>query len=761
MDVRVQTSSKESQKGKVITPVLSGVLEAALHAGWERLFDQSAVGVMQAGPDLHLTRVNRRVADMLGYAPDELASMTVIDVTYPDDRAHCAELVGALSREHPVDHVEKRYLHKNGSPVWVSLAVSALYGTDGSVQSYFAVMEDIGERKSQAEMLASEKHILEQIASGVELGRVLEEIASLWEQRSRRYPHCAVTLSSAGGERVWVAAAPGLPPAFKGMMWSPAGGASLFTSSRETVVQDLEIDPGALPEKGILRALGVRACWRRPVVGAKGHVIGALMACAPQAALPDEADYALMERLLQLSRIAIEKSQVEHEVVHLSSFDSLTGLPIRSVLLDRLDKALAQGARRGSRTALVLLNLDGMSSINESLGYAFGDEFIRDVARRLRSHLRHDETLARFSGDEFAVVIEGAPDDAAMDAIAQGLLECVTRPTQVAGEELFATASLGLGVAESGQAGGEDLFRYADAALHRAKAQGGNSFRRYTPDMDTSAGRLKLLSELRHALERGEFRVYYQPQQNLADGSVAGVEALMRWEHPRRGLVPPGEFIPLLEETGLILAAGEWLVRQACRDMAQLAAEGLAPPRVAVNLSARQFHQPDLAERIAAILKETGLGGERLGVEITESLMMQEPELTARTLHRLKALSVNVSVDDFGIAYSSFAYLKRFPIDVLKLDKSFVDGVAEQGADAAIAETIIRLAHKLGMKTVAEGVETQAQRDFLRDQCCDELQGYLYSEPVDLGRFSAFLMGSHAAAAAKPEAGSAIIACKR
>ena len=706
---------------------------------WDRLFDQAAVGIIHADPELRVLRANRRVADMLGYCVEALAGKTVGELTHPDDRERSREALAGLSAEHPVFQWEKRYLHKNGSPVWVSIAVSALHDAGGNVQSYFAVMEDIGERRAQAEMLASEKRILEHIASGMELGGVLEEIAVLWEQRSRRYPHCAVTLSSADGARAWVAAAPGLPAAFRGMMWSTLDGASLFTGGQETVVRDLETDPGVIPERGILLTLGVRACWRRPVIGAKGQVIGAVVVCAPQASLPEDGEHALMERLLHLTRIAIEKSQVEHEVAHLSSFDGLTALPNRSFLLDRLQRALTRGGRKHSRTALFLLNLDGMSRINENLGYAFGDEFIKAVARRLRAYLKPEETVARFGGDEFAVLVEDAPDAASLEVVAQGLLDCITRPLKISGQELFVTASLGLGASGGSKAVADALFRQADAALHRAKARGGNSFMCYSPDMDTSAGRLELLTELRHALGRGEFRVHYQPQQDLHGGFVAGAEALMRWQHPRRGLVPPAEFIPLLEETGLILPVGEWLVRQVCRDIAALAAQGLAPPRVAVNLSARQFHQPDLAERIAAILEDTGVAGDRLAVEITESLMMQEPELSARALQRLKDIHVRVAVDDFGIGYSSLNYLKRFPIDVLKVDKSFVDGVAEPGADAVIAESIIHLAHSLGMKTVAEGVESDAQRRRLASQGCDELQGYLYSQPLEFTRFASFL----------------------
>lgn len=740
--------AREGQLGETtVSHFRAPVSGAVTHGTWERLFDQAAVGVMHVDRHLQFIRVNQRVADMLGYTREELAGQHACNFTHPDDVSLSLDTVNGLTAEHPTRQFEKRYLRKDGTPVWVSMAVSAFHDFAGEVHSYVAVMEDITERKAQAEMLETEKRVLERIATGAELGEVLEEIARLWERHSHSYPWCAITLSSSDGKRSWVAAAPGLPAAFKGMMWSPSGGMPLFTGAEESMVQDLQTGPSDLPERGILLSLDIRAYWRCPVIGSQGQTLGGLLVCAPQAASPHGDDRGLMERLIHLTRIAIEKSQVEHEVTQLSNFDHLTGLPNRGVALDHLDKALARGARQRRRTALFLLNLDGMSRINDSLGYAFGDEFIKAVARRLREHLKSDQTLARFGGDEFALVLENAPDDAAVGRIAQGLLDCITRPLKVSDQEIFVTASLGAGLAAGGEMDGEALFRRADAALHRAKSRGGNSFRSYTPDMDSSAGRLELLSELRHALERGEFRVHYQPQQDLKDGSVVGAEALLRWQHPRRGLMQPDRFIPLLEETGLILPVGEWLVRQVCRDIARLRVEGLEPPRVAVNLSARQFHQPDLAERFAAILAETGVDGAQLGVEITESLMMHEPDLTARTLHRLKGLKLSVSVDDFGIAYSSFSYLKRFPIDVLKVDKSFVDGVTAEAADAAIADTIIRLAHKLGMKTVAEGVEADGQRAFLAASGCDELQGFLYCQPLEFERFLAFLTARRPAAA--------------
>ncbi len=585
------------------------------------------------------------------------------------------------------------------------------------------------------------QRVLRQITTGVELTRVLEGIARLWEQTTRHFPYCAVTLANGSGDRLWVAAAPSLPPAFRGLIWDlgPDTHPSFFTEQREALIADLEAHAEGSVDREMLLAMGVGVCWRLPVLGKDGRLLGALIACGPVPAQPDQEERAFIGRLVHLVRICIEKNQVEREVAQLSNFDELTGMPNRSFLLGRLVHAVAHGYRQGSKTGLLLLNLDGMSRINESLGYAFGDECLKAVARRLREQLKPNETLSRFGGDEFALLVEAAPDVEALVRLAQQLLDCVTRPLKVGNQEIYVTASLGASITCAVQDNPESLFRHADAALRRAKTRGGNSLLLYAPEFDTSAGRLMLLSELRGALERGELTIQYQPKQDLHSGALAGAEALLRWRHPQRGPISPAEFIPLLEETGLIVSVGEWLIRRVCTDLRYMTACGLDPPRIAINLSARQFQQPDLAERIAAIVQETGVEGGRLEVEITESLMMQEPELTVRALAGLKRLGVHTAVDDFGVGFSSLGYLKRFTLDVLKIDKSFVDGVAAAGADGAIVEAIIRMAHSLAMSVVAEGVEQPAQREFLAARGCDLLQGYLYSRPLDLEGFTSFL----------------------
>ncbi len=420
----------------------------------------------------------------------------------------------------------------------------------------------------------------------------------------------------------------------------------------------------------------------------------------------------------------------------MSNYDGLTGLANRSLLLDRLDDALLRRCSGGRATALLLFNLDGMKQVNDAMGYEFGDRFLKTLATRIRGHLGQDRFVARVGGDEFGVVLEDIADDDALRMTVRALLENITQSLDIDEHEVFVTASLGASIAPQDGLDADTLFKHADAALHRAKQQGRNGFRFFSPDMDAAAARrLALVGELRHALERSEFHVHYQPQMGFGTGKLSGAEALLRWQHPELGSVSPVEFIPLLEETGLIVQVGEWVLRRACRDMMMLDEFTLAPPRIAVNLSPRQFHQQDLAARIESILEEQKMPTGRLTLEITESLLMHDPEASVRTLQRLKDIGVHVAVDDFGTGYSSLSYLKKFPIDELKIDKSFVDGVAHSRKDAAIIDAAIHMAHNLGMQVVAEGVEDRGQWDFLKASGCDHAQGYLIGKPTAFDGF--------------------------
>ncbi len=430
-----------------------------------------------------------------------------------------------------------------------------------------------------------------------------------------------------------------------------------------------------------------------------------------------------------------ERKASEQRIHRLAYYDGLTQLPNRTLFQDRLYNSLQQAARHGDWVVLLFLDLDRFKPINDSLGHAAGDRMLKDVAARLAACVDEDDTVARMGGDEFTFLLATCTDrdDALKRAIhaAECILQSLKMPFSLSGREFFVTASIG--IALSPQDGGDlsQLMKNADTAMYHAKARGKNNFQFYQADMNARAlERLELESDLRHALEQRQFVLHYQPQF-LADGlTLAGVETLLRWQHPVRGLVPPGDFIPALEELGLIADVGDWILDEACRQIATWQAAGRSVPRVSVNLSARQFGDGALEQRIARTLQASGISPSCLELELTESILMQEVGEAMRMLESLKRLGLSIAVDDFGTGYSSLNYLKRFPIDVLKIDRSFVDGLPAGEQDAQITRAIIAMAHSLGMTVIAEGVETQAQLDFLREHGCDEVQGFLLGRPM-------------------------------
>ncbi|HYD94649.1 MAG TPA: EAL domain-containing protein [Noviherbaspirillum sp.] len=436
------------------------------------------------------------------------------------------------------------------------------------------------------------------------------------------------------------------------------------------------------------------------------------------------------------------RKQVEEELLHLANHDSLTSLPNRSLLLDRLAQALVFARRSDARVAVMLIDLDRFKTINDSLGHDIGDKIIIEISRRLSACIRAGDTIARLGGDEFVVIRPDVAREDAVASMAQQILAGLAQPITLQGHEFFPTASIGISVFPKDGTDGQTLLKNADMAMYRAKDAGRNTFQFYAHEMNTRAlDRLKLESGLRRALERQEFAVHYQPQMDIASGRVMGAEALLRWAPPGQTMVFPGDFIPIAEETGLIVPIGEWVLRQACMQKREWHRAGMFTDlKLAVNLSARQFKQQDMVKMVSRVLAETGCRPEWLELEITESIIMENPEAAAETLHRLSAMGVRLAIDDFGTGYSSLSYLKRFPIDALKIDRSFVRDITTDADDAAIAKAVIALAHSLKLAVIAEGVETIEQLDFLREQKCDQMQGYFLSRPLPVDQFGAFLL---------------------
>ena len=427
----------------------------------------------------------------------------------------------------------------------------------------------------------------------------------------------------------------------------------------------------------------------------------------------------------------LQRIDSERRLAYLAQFDPLTGLANRTLLADRFSQMIVQAKRRGDPLSVLFIDLDDFKLVNDRLGHAAGDALLCQVALRLQTAVRTGDTVARISGDEFAVVLAdlARPDDAAL--VAQKILDRLAEPVMLGGDPTFITASIGIASFPIDGDYVDALLGSADAAMYRAKQSGRNAYQFYTSEItQRTRARAQLAFELRQALERNEFELAYQPKFDLASGQACGAEALLRWRRADRGVVTPAEFIPVLEDTGLIVQVGEWAIRRACEDLKGWIAAGERPLPIAVNLSARQFRQKDLDARIRGLIAGAGVDPSLIELEITESQLMQDPEHAIRVMRALRESGIRLSIDDFGTGYSSLSYLTRFPVKALKIDRSFVADVFSDHADAAIVRTIIEMAHHLGFTVVAEGVETDRQAAFLRQYGCEQAQGFLFGRPV-------------------------------
>ena len=429
------------------------------------------------------------------------------------------------------------------------------------------------------------------------------------------------------------------------------------------------------------------------------------------------------------------QEQMEYQAYH----DALTGLPNRLLFRDRIDVALAHAKRHHTAAAVMFLDLDQFKLVNDSLGHTVGDALLQEVGTRLVLSIRADDTVARMGGDEFTVLLTDVKDPGASAIVAQKLLDAISQPMLIEGHELYVTTSIGIARSPEDGSDAETLLRRADGAMYRAKEAGRNNFQfAATASQETVSERLAIERSLHHAFEREEFVVHYQPMTNLPTGRVVGAEALIRWNHPERGLMSPDDFIPFAEESGLILPIGEWVLRTAVKQMKSWHAEH-GPLRVAVNLSARQFQQRDLTAMIERVLTENDYPPELLDIEITESTAMQNADVSLAVMKRLRQMGVRISIDDFGTGYSSLSYLKRFPIDTVKIDQNFVRDLSDASNDGAIITAVISMARALNLRVVAEGVETEAQLAFLRRENCEVVQGFLHSKPVSAAEFETSL----------------------
>jgi diguanylate cyclase (GGDEF)-like protein/PAS domain S-box-containing protein len=653
--------------------------------------------------DLETNRVyySQEWKNQLGYAEDEIGD--TIDewkrLVHPEDeQPTLAKVEAYLAAPHPNFEVEFRMRHKNGSWRWMLSKATLQAGEDGKGRRLSGGHIDITERKRIEQALRESEDTFRQLVDHIPQvfwmtdaeQQTLVYISPAYERITGR-PTAELT----SDPRAWLAAVhildrDSVRRARKSQ--APAG--------------NYDIEYRIVRPDRTVRWIHDRAF---PITDQTGKVC----------------------RVAGISEDVTEQKEAQQKLLHMAHYDSLTGLPNRALFHDRLRHALTQALRHNAITGILFIDLDRFKAVNDTLGHSAGDQLLQQVADRLKQCLRSGDTVSRLGGDEFAVILPELTVAKDTAVVAQKIITALAAPFMLEKNEVFVTASIGITVSPQDGTDTEVLLRNADSAMYDAKAQGRNNFKFYTPEMNVRAQeRLQLEMQLRRALERQEFRVHYQPKFSLRECRLSGFEALLRWQHADNGLVAPDRFIPLLEETGLIVPVGQWLMRTVCRQIRQWNHAGLKPVPVAINFSPRQFLQEDVAAMISATLNEFIVSPRHIDVEITESSLMQNPEQAIDALQRVKALGIRIAVDDFGTGYSSLNYLKRFPIDTLKIDRSFVRDIVTDSDDAAIVNAVITLAHSLDLGVVAEGVETREQLDFLQSNGCDEGQGYFFAKPM-------------------------------
>lgn len=699
-------------------------------------------GIVVTAADQRIVLANARTETLFGYSQAELLDRTT-DLLWYAPSGSAAERIGR---------------HKDGHEFPVEVTATATEVAGRQLTTH--MIRDASEHKRSERKIARLTNLYAALSQTNQAIVRLRDRDGLFRRVCRiaidygHFKFAWIGLLDEGSQELRPAAHSGPSGAYLEELAIGAGQASepLGTVARALREGGFHVDNDVLaaPAGGIWRdraqAAGVRSEGAF-TLRQEGKVIGAFVLHAKE---PNYFDPPLIDLCLEMARdisLALDglhrearRREAEERILFLGQFDSLTGLPNSTLLEDRLLQALATAQRKKTPVVVLLLDLDRFKTVNDSLGHHLGDRLLQAVAERLQGCLRGSDTVSRRGGDEFVIVLPDIRD--AQDAVhvAEKILDSVSQPYVLESYELNITTSIGISIFPQDGQDMRTLIKNADAAMYHAKEHGRNQFQFFAQDMNAMAfERLMMENHLRRAVERNEFTLHYQPQVDTETSRIIGAEALIRWQHPELGLVPPDQFIPIAEDNGLILPIGEWALHEASRQNRRWQDAGLPAFPVAVNMSAIQFRKLDIQDTLAQVLKDSGLAPRFLELELTERSIMKDPEEAARLLRELKQMGVQLSIDDFGTGYSSLNYLKRFPLDKLKIDRSFVKDIPLDMDDAAITQAIIGMAHSLRLRVIAEGAETQDQLMFLRSQHCDEIQGYYFSKPLPAGDFTRLL----------------------
>lgn len=723
-------------------------------ARFRNIVDIAADAIVAVDEDQRITLFNQGAERIFGYSAAEVEGQ-LLDLLLPARfvKAHRRHIENFTRSDEPARGMNGRRevygRRKSGEEFPAEASISKLSEHNGT--TFTVILRDITDRKRAEQELRLLQDISQAVIAAGDMPAALAvTLHKICETTG--WPLAQAWVPDSDGRRLecssaWYSRVPGLEEfrrASQSFAFTSGEGlpGRVWAAKQAAWIADLERDSN-FPRAEMARAVGFKTGMATPVL-ADDEVVAVLEFFAREPQGRDQHFIQLVSAIAAQIGSVIQRKRAEERLQHLAHYDPLTGLPNRVLFMDRLRQIAVEADRHARLVAVAFIDLDRFKTINDSLGHGIGDLLLRDVSERLARCVRDGDTVARLAGDEFTLILADIERPGHAARVAQKILDSFSRPFHIAGHELYTSASLGMTVYPIDDRDFDSLLRNADIAMYRAKERGGNAYEFFSADMTARAqARLALENALRRALEREEFELHYQPVVDLRSGHVTGVEALVRWRHPERGMIAPGEFIPVAEETGLIVPIGEWVLRTACRQYCSYHRPDDPPLRLAVNVSPRQFERGRIVKTVVKVLDETGFDPHRLDLEITETLLMQNAEAVLETMHDLGGRGVHFSMDDFGTGYSSLSYLKRLPIGRVKIDKSFVADVPDDANDAAIVNAIISMAHSLGLRVIAEGVESEAQLRFLRAQGCDAIQGYYFSRPVAAAELARMLEVGH------------------
>ncbi len=680
-----------------------------------------------------------KTSELIGLSDHDLHEPELAQVFFADEQK-------ILNSGKPMIDSEELVVDAMGNEKWLLSTKVPLHDEHNEVFGLVGIARDITERKKADALRSGQAQILEMIAISAKLEDILNHLVRLIESQLTGI-FGSVLLLDLDGHHLKHGAAPSLAAAFikaiDGIRIGPKAGSCGTAVFRRApvIVKDIMSDPLWEDYRELAAAHDYRSCWSTPIMSHQGTVLGVFAMYSTSVREPNEIETRLIDVTTRIAGIAIERKRAEDQISFMAHHDALTGLPNRSLLKDRLAQAILQTQRHNSWVSVVFIDLDNFKTINDSLGHSAGDELLKAVANRMVDCVRATDTVVRLGGDEFVVLLADQPaSPEAISATLDKICTAIAEPVSIEGRTLYVTCSMGVATFPNDGRDPETLLMNADAAMYKAKEAGRDNVQFYTAEMNTRVHeKLALQQEMRDGIARADFILHYQPQVDLRTGRVFAVEALIRWQHPTLGFLSPLKFIPMAEETGLIVPLGDWVLHEACRQNKAWQDAGLPHVNICVNVSARQFKEKNLISRVVHALDESGMAAKYLELEITESLIMQDVEQAVATMEELQRLGVQLAIDDFGTGYSSLNALKTFPVARLKIDKSFINNLPTNDSDKAVAGAVISLGQKLNLRVIAEGVETAEQVEFLRANNCDEIQGYYFSKPVGSDAIEALL----------------------